>query len=598
MINSKFKRLFLNFLFCIVVLFAFNGCSFWAANKIDAALPSWPMLYLELRDFAKRSDMFVDSDFWRYIKKLDITPLFADANLNVKLKNNYVKNISRFEESLNSKYWREVFGKEMAVAFYPSLDMSQKTSASSLDDLRINLSRFIVAGRISFIARTATQLSVAFKDSFKNVNISADNYLGRSLYTLSHSGGGDLYFTTVDKYIYISPTKDLIKQSIYSRNNKRFSLRNQSTQKKYKNSLARGTWAAGYFDLSRFRMQALKYFELSIQNIKNTEDQLLKQQKFLQQLNNVSGIDKLSFVFNRRGNDFEHARFEAFYDENNLSDFLAHSIRKPNRKNISLDFMPVDTRFYMWHTNMEFDLWWNSFVMISDAAKVEAIRSSIASYIGMSLDRDILPIISKDVGFFAAPLSSSQIDSLAMSMFLSVKNTSAAESLMVSLSDKLPISFKELKYRDISVKRTTIKLSDALEPAYCSLGKYIMLNSSFTGLRKSIDAQKNSQKSIHLSDDFKSIDFGLSDKNLSSSYIDMSYFLALAKKSLNSNLVKTIGNQFIASQPWTAKVGTVDSLNILLLPLLDSLDFVDSLASRVFKQKNRVVADFYTKLNY
>lgn len=588
-LHINFFKLTLRFAYSLVLLFVLNGCALITPKKADAFLLSWPMAYLELHGLGQRTDMFLGSEFWSYLKKIDLEPFIADEKVRAKLNVEYKAIVSQLEQGLGAKGWRQLFGQEMYMAMY--------APGRVKDSPENALSHTIVAGKMSLLAKGAAHLTSFWGEFIEGVQVDSEAYHGERIYRIYKADSVNLFFVTRGDYLYLSMDDRILKKCLDNKKNKRLSLLNQKSHKDYKNNLERSIWLSGYFDFTRYRLHLIKNFQKDIDDTSKSEDELLKSQAFIQRLNNFTGLGNFIFSLSKNDEITEQLSLSVTYDENNLSDILSHSLNKPNRKNRSFSFMPPDTRFYFWYTNMEADVWWSTYSMLVDPSKVEVLRKSVLEKYSLDLEREILPALADDFGVVAFPYESKGAEKMSVSVFTEFVSAKYGVSVLSKLLSVLPLQFNTVKYRDYEVQRAAMPLIEELEPSFFAWDKYLIFNSSFAALRDMADASKKPGENFLYSEEFKHMDFGLSDENLSSMYIDADYFIRILKDILRSDKMFAMAEGGEANE---IKIGTLslrEFVDSYFVKLIDCFSFVDALSARVFKGDERLVLNIYTKLN-
>ena len=87
---------------------------------IETVIPTGPVVYFRAINIEKKIEGFSQTKFWNQIKQIDVNSLLEEFEVEKQVVaqfNDFTKQIKEIKEN---KLLKELFGKEVAIAVYPS----------------------------------------------------------------------------------------------------------------------------------------------------------------------------------------------------------------------------------------------------------------------------------------------------------------------------------------------------------------------------------------------------------------------------------------------------------------------------------------------
>src|SRR3989338_1258947 len=225
------------------------------------------------------------------------------------------------------------------------------------------------------------------------------------------------------------------------------------------------------------------------------------------------------------------------FDESKLVPLCASFYSIAPRKNTTLKFTPSNTLYYAWGS---FDpkSYWNYFKSELGQKTEKTIQgpsfedavSEFEQKAGLSIDKDVIPALSDEVGMF---LSDINLDSLIpmpeFVLFVKVNNKQTIDKMMDYFFKEGKVDYQSEGYKGIDIKYIALPLGQNLQPAYCYLGDYLLFSLGRKPAKEAIDVSIGASKSLSENEDFKAVTHDLTGENNSVAFCRTDVLLQRAR---------------------------------------------------------------------
>jgi hypothetical protein len=232
------------------------------------------------------------------------------------------------------------------------------------------------------------------------------------------------------------------------------------------------------------------------------------------------------------------------FDKNALHPDVKPFYTCPPDSNKTLNFIPSDALLYNWNTCVDVKEIWNQF--IADLEREAELGGDQASppwrmvaameqQLGMSFEKEILPALGREFGFYLKDLDLSGVFPIPEIVFLvQVTEKSGAEAVLNKLLALQPMLRPEQEqYSDAAVTYIPVPMLEGLEPAYAFIGDYLLIATNRAALKSSLDTAGDPGKSLSSATGFQEVNFGLTDKNNSVFFMQVDRTMEKAQSLLD-----------------------------------------------------------------
>jgi hypothetical protein len=222
-----------------------------------------------------------------------------------------------------------------------------------------------------------------------------------------------------------------------------------------------------------------------------------------------------------------------------------------------VEFIPADAASFGWLSFDEFDALWQftKTQLQRDRAAWNEFESSqqlAKKYLGLEFERDLLSWVGSEIGTFNLPTENFQTKPEAV-LLLGVKELAQARNslnqLKQSVSDRLPINFKEKNYKGILISYMDLPFflkvffgglfKETTKPYWCILGDYVVFSDNMENLEYVIDAHL-SKSSLNYHQDFMEIKEVMPEDRNATFYFDTQRLITSLRPNLSREIMKNI----------------------------------------------------------
>jgi len=511
----------------IVLFLVLGGVIFYkvkiAKLPIENVLPEGAIAYLRISDIEKSVDEFKATRLWRNIKNIDVEMLMEKSGLSQEEIGQYRNFRSKFFTSVAELFLGRYFGREIAIALYPS-----KIDAIGPDTALDVASDFILVTRLKPGAEFLEFVSKLFNKFGQKVQIEHEKYKDREITIVKLNDKLDIAYVKIRDLLVIGFGKKAAYSCLDVATKKTTSL---SHDKDYVSTMSRLPRAA--------RSVAYGNTELFFSEIKGLLNKIFESQHVTaeQQAEVLRSFDKLA-GFKTAGfasipGKISKDRTIWFFDKSKMDPFIAELYSLRPQKNNSIKFVPKDIIGYQWSCFTPKSTWNYYKEILSEELKQAEQGPSFVDIIvgfesefGMSIEKDIIPALGNEIGGILSDINlGGPVPALEVILFVRMNDKSVLEKLMNTLIKKNNIPMQSEVHRDINIEYITLPFGTNFQPAYCFLGDYFLISTGREPLKESIDTLAGQSDSLMANEDFKAINFGLTDKNNTISFLKVDLLL-------------------------------------------------------------------------
>ena len=512
----------ITFIILAIVLFLLlGGVVFYkikiAKLPIENILPEGAIAYLRISDIEKSVDEFKTTRLWRNIKSIDVEMLMEKSGLSQEEIEQYRNFNSKFFTSIAELFLNKYFGREVAVALYPT-----KIDAIGPDTALDVASDFILVTRLKPGAEFLEFISKLFNKFGQKVQIEYEKYKDREITIVKLNNKLDIAYVKVRDLLVIGFGKKAAYSCLDVFTKNRTSL---SRDKDYISTMSKLPRAA--------RSVAYGNSELFFSEIKQLLNKIFESQQVTaqQKAEILKPFDKLE--------GFKTAGFASipgkiskdktiwFFDKSKMDPFIAELYSLRPQKNTSINFVPKNIIGYQWSCFNPKSTWSYYKEALSEKPKgiqqgpsFADIIADFESEFGMSIEKDIIPALGNEIGGILSDINlGGPVPLPEVILFVKVNDKSVVENAMNTLTEKNNFPTQSEIYNDINIEYVTLPFGTTFQPAYCFLGDYFLISTGRKPLKESIDTLAGQSASLMANEDFKAINFGLTDKNNTVSFL-------------------------------------------------------------------------------
>lgn len=498
-----------------------------AKLPIENILPEGAVAYVRISDVEKQIDEFKASKLWRNVSNIDVEMLLEKSGVSREQIEEYTNFKRKFSSSIAELVLNKYFGRDIALAFY-----SSKLNLSDPNSVFEAASNIILVTRLKPEAEFIEFISKLFNKFGKKVKIKEEEYRGRKITVVELSDEFDIAYVKIQDLLVLGLGKKAAHACLDVFNKDKTSL---SRDEDYLATMSRLPKPA--------RVVAYGNLELLFSNIKEAIERIAEEKKLtveqkaeiLKPFSQLSGFKTLGFA--SVGGRISRSKTVFLFDKNMMEPVLAQTYSFKPQKNNTINFVPEDAIYYQWSC-FDTKLFWDSFKRaLSEESKrppqgptFSEIVSNIEKELGISIERDIVAALGNEVGGFLSGIDlNGPIPIPEALLFVKVNNKSAIEKTINACIQKNDVPMQSEDYKGTKIEYIALPFGVGFQPAYCFLNDYLLVSLGRKPLKESIDTLADKSTSLLANEDFKAINFGLTDKNNAIYYLKCDALLKKVK---------------------------------------------------------------------
>ncbi|MBL8012909.1 MAG: DUF3352 domain-containing protein [Candidatus Omnitrophica bacterium] len=469
------------------------------SSSIITTLPSGPMAYFRMDRPAEHLRSFRQSSFWQGLSKIDWARYLKAQGASAKTIQDYQSFTESLNEVINSPLFQQFFSKEAAIAIYPPQPGFSNAEWPSA------FSGLVMVVRPEMNARVFESLGKILSQHNQEVASSEKSYhqvaitsvaLKKSAVTLFYIHLNDLLVMAADERVLhrvidaFKSQKDLLSQD------KKFlsasqGFYNHSSGEQFVNTSA-------IVEAGKVFWKESFWGNITQQEQKNTDKYL----SVLEGLESVGG----SFIF---AQDHRY-QWTVRFDPVKESFFKRPSIDRCvtiNRSPVNL--IPKEAVIYQWSSCIDFSRIYQQMQqrmgrLSGSPAKLPPTLEFLQSTWGLSLEKDILPLLGGEMGWFVNGVQIDGVFPVPKAGFVfKINDQAAAEGIMHKISTTPITRVQKEEYHGVTINFIAVPLIDTFKPSYAFINGNLFIASTNEMIRNVIDVKQSPQLGLSAQEAFR-----------------------------------------------------------------------------------------------
>ena len=498
---------------------------FWmqplAINKV---LPQKLFLYLHFSDTTGSLEEIQQNALWRRLKMIDYDRLMKELKWSPQQRAFIQNVVSQISSPQTSQIIGKLFGHEVAVGIYPvNMDLAKlkQTPALAVSSVLEQLfSGLFLVTRVDRDVQLTEFVANLLGQPRRRIPMDVVDYRGYKIHTVQIEGlPGKLAFARLKDLFVISLGEKAAQRSIDVLSGKESSLVKDGQFEKGKSQALVNPEFLGFIDA-----QAL--FNFIAEQIKIASPEQYEQFK------KGSGGFK-SFVVSTASTEVFQMKFDLAFDPREMDPLAAQSYSScASSANQTINFVPQDVLFYQWNNCFDLEYIWNvvkrELVRTSGQAKekisVDGQIKQLEAALGLNVEKDIIPAFGKEISGYLMDIEMTEYFPVPK-FVIAVKM--ADQNKMKNLIDRLinqqaVLTFSQDNYSGVNISSVNLPLEGDFKPSYCFLDDYLLLTPHRSLIEKTIDIYNKKNPSLSTSEEFRSVNQGLTGQNMNVQFIGVS----------------------------------------------------------------------------
>jgi len=502
-----------------------------AQPDIDQILPQGALVYTQASDIGRNWQEFKETRLWRNLKRIDIEEVLKKSGVPDKGISEYLKYKDETSSFLSSLMIDKFFGEEIGIAVYP-VNIPSFSKKEALNAL----SSIVIVTRIKPEAKFAESVAKVYNKLGKKIKLTQETYNKHEITNISIAYGLNISYTTIKNLLIISPGSKYIRACIDTFNKQTPSLSKDEGYKWVKSQSPQKTRRIAYMNLKKSIDTLSGIINLAIEASPSSGKDLGRAEE---SMNKLRGLETLG-SYSIKDKNISSNVISLRVNSDTLSPEFKTLFSSQPEENKALNFIPKDTLSYQWASTLNMEESWQKIKeefsketrknmvnkgipspAVNKDKMADMIVSNIDANLGYSFENDILPLIGNEIGGVLSDIDTEGFFPIPkLFLFLKVTDSSNAKELLKGIFNKQKVPLKDESYKNTEIRYVSLPFGSNLQPAYSFLDKYLIISSSKELLEKAIDTYRKDSPSIKENPLFKSVDFGLSGKNISSAFAD------------------------------------------------------------------------------
>lgn len=524
---------------------------------IAQVLPSKPIIFVSGHDMKSYVDNLQKTEFYRALEKVKLERILKEL---FKASPESLKNINAFFDGISSKEFTEIYNQflsdEFAVAIYPSDFSVNQIQGYSRAEIAASMEKMLSGIFVVFKASPQIKAAEFFNNTLgqlmETLPVEKKEHKGKT-YHLIDLLDYDVRFSFVrfNDYIVVGIGEDVVHKSIDVYQKSAAALIDDADFKRASKSYLDHATVKGNINLDIvFKGLANQLVQMmALDNSTDNLNQLKVQMN--KRFGSFTGFE--NFAFSAEGVKSGKFKMSVYFDTAKMPAATAQYYNQcQSTENTSFKFVPENVMSYQWFGCFFASEQWaqikNEIKSTENAELVFQNISNIENSFGLSVEKDIIPSIGHDFGWYLTDIDTNGLFPLPQFLvFLKVENEQIINKLMNNLHDLPLVQVKKQMVDSTEITYYQTPLGESLQPGFMVYHNYLMIAEHKQMLIQAIDTYNGQASNILSGKNFHDVDFGLSGKNTSVSF---NQFSRIMKKA--DRLIQLAQGWISASQQKTA----------------------------------------------
>ncbi len=491
--------------------------------EITQVLPEKPIFYFRLNELGKTWQEYQQTQLWKKLTAIKVVSLLEELGTPSQ-DLDAVKRVKELAESpVTQLVFDKFFSQEAALAVYP-----MDPNDSGTPDLKKMAEHIYLVLRPKPEAQFADVIGKFFTAFSKGVTYQEEDYQQFKIHLLlANDGTFSVGYVQIKDLLIVGVGDKPAKTAVNIWLKKDKALVDDTQFVLAKSDFLDKSDSAGYFNYGLF-----------IPTLKNWTLQLLKQQQAFQtdwdknaalvekqldqSLAQMKGMELIAF--SGQGVTQAISKMDVHFDPAQMDPDLRKLYAcRPSDDNQTLKFTPQNVLAYQWTGCYDFSYYWQQIknelerarqqAPVSAEGGAESVISALEKTLGLSIEKDILPVLGDEVGGYLTDVEMSSIFPIPqLTFFLKVTSQEKAQELMDQLIKLQPFFRPEGQdvegYKLYSIN---VPMVSRFQPGYVFISDFLLISSNKELLEQSIHTYKGQSANLTANAGLKNLNIDFSD---------------------------------------------------------------------------------------
>ncbi|HOX09462.1 MAG TPA: DUF3352 domain-containing protein [Candidatus Omnitrophota bacterium] len=499
---------------------------------IESILPADAVFFMKFSEVDRQVKEFKASKLCKNLERIDIEMLMEKSGAKKEDVENFRAARTELTSFIGGLVLEKYFGKEIAVAVYPSGKI--EFTPEGVVDMASNIT---LATRVKPETKFIDFLAKIFNKAGRKYEVAEENYKGKKMTVVKLDDKVSIAYVQIKDIIVIGLGKKAATSCCDVADRKLLSL---AQDKDYTDAMAKfpkGAETVAFGDMGLITA-GIKHIADAVPAPKaEAGAQPDPGRIFRDQIDKtltVYGGFK-SFSYAKYPGKITKERMQISLDKAKLIPFFRDFYSVKPRKNTAIKFAPANTIWYSWDT-FEWKAYWKYIKeeMGKEAAKVgqsltfNDMIDGFEKQMGINIENDLIPALGDETGMCLTDINlDGMIPMPHFVIFLKVDKKEAIDRLLAKFTQGG--SMQSESYKGTDIKYMNLPFGMAFQPAFCYAGDYFLFSLGREPIKGSIDSYSGAAKSLFENEDFKSVNHGLMDPANKVTYLKVDTLLQKGK---------------------------------------------------------------------
>lgn len=499
---------------------------------IESILPADAVFFMKFSEVDRQVKEFKASKLCKNLEKIDIGMIMEKTGRKKEVNEKYQAARTELTSFIGGLVLDKYFGKEIAVAVYPSNKV--ELTPEGVVEMASNIT---LATRAKPEAKFIDFLAKIFNKTGRKYEVVEENYKGRKMTVVKLDDKVSIAYVQIKDILVIGLGKKAAASCCDVADKKFLSL---AQDKDYIDAMAKfpkGAETVAFGDVG-LMVAGIKHIADAVPAPKEASvaqpdpGQMLQAQ--LKKTLDVYGGFR-TFGYAKYPGTITKERMQISLDKAKLIPFFRDFYSVKPRKNTAIKLAPANTIWYSWDT-FEWKSYWKYIKeeIGKEASNVNqgpTFNDMIAGFekqMGVSIENDIIPALGDETGMCLTDINlDGMIPMPQFVVFLKVDKKEAIDKLLAQFTQGG--SMQSESYKGTDIKYMNLPFGMAFQPAFCYVGDYFLFSLGREPIKGSIDSYSGAAKSLFENEDFKSVNHGLMDPANKVAYMKVDTLLKKGK---------------------------------------------------------------------
>lgn len=491
--------------------------------SIEDVLPEGAGFYAKFSNLRTTREKIVATKLWQNLRQVDYSLLFEGRLLSGEQKTVIELIQQKVFHPSTAVVLDKLFGREAALAVYePDTDISSIAAAGPEDQPRLwgeLLSNVFLVTRLDPDVQWMESVSGLLGLSAEGLNVEEISYEGETIRLVTIPDSIlKIGFVRLKDLLIIGVGDKAARRSVDVYKKSEAALAADPNLRMAGERSTDPVDVIGYIHLEKLLSAAKKNIHQVFDRMgqeeapsQETDSTRRKTGDVKKQWDRIfdqaSGLTVLGF--SGQWVDTVQIKFDLFLDKAKLDSERAALYTCASARNKTLGFTPKDILGYQWNNCSDFGYYWRQL-------KKESAQDQMEQAIGLSLEKDILPVLGDEIGGYLADIRVGAMFPYPQFLFfVEINDRDRAGEILTKLTEHALIVPQEEEYKNIVLHYVSLPFEIDIQPAYCLLDNYLLVGTNRQMLKNSIDAFLDPSLGLSHDETFQVMDLGAAGESRS-----------------------------------------------------------------------------------